>query len=817
MRRSSTSALSLAALLAVSFLPVTAAAQVATTAGAGPQRFVDIIELTDHDDQADITIVFTCSVRYVSHLPVSEGRELRIELQPQGDCNVSSSSQIAGELPPISGGQKIIAAARVDSVVPGQLSLILDWRKNERFVIAQGVDPRGLRVRLLDRARGRGKLILNEMTDTVTNFAINLESEPSKFDAAALALAHQRLNLPAYVSEATVEGDKWYRLRVGPIVKRAAADAALAAALQFYPRAWLAIGDDVLTNDPGAAEEGPLPAVEKAGSDPAADAATLAKLLAQSRAALAARKYGDAITLLTKLQRQPEFPERARAQELLGLARERAGQFAHSKAEYEAYLRQYPLGEAAERVATRLRVLRAAAAKRRGTGQGAAEEHTWQYSGGFAQLARHDGTRVDNTFVTPNLNPNVPTNAQTKQSALFTDVDLLARRRGERFDVLGRLSAGYARNFGDAGKTTPGTKRISVAQIEVGDRSLGLLARLGRQSRNGNGVLGTFDGLFLSYQFRPTWDLTVTAGYPVERTDVAIETARQFQTVSLSYTPTGKHWDASVFATTQKFDSIKDRRAVGFEARYLVPRLSLVALVDYDTLFKSLNAASLLGTFSLPARWNLSVDFEKRNSPVITTRNALIGQPVTTLAELEQVFTLDQIFQLARDRTPLTSNYSLTASRPIGERFQFSTTIASSDTAATVDSGGVQAQPTTGRNLTFQAQMYGNSIWRRGDFNVLSLAYAKTETAKLASLGITSRFPLSSAWRIGPRLAIDRRTLASDDSHETILLPSLLVDYQRERRLLQFEVGGQLGKRDNSLQTQNTKRYYLSLAYRVSF
>ena len=103
MRRSSTSALSLAALLAVSFLPVTAAAQVATTAAAGPQRFVDIIELTDHDDQADITIIFTCSVRYVSHLPASEGRELRIELQPQSDCNVSSSSQIAGELPHVVG------------------------------------------------------------------------------------------------------------------------------------------------------------------------------------------------------------------------------------------------------------------------------------------------------------------------------------------------------------------------------------------------------------------------------------------------------------------------------------------------------------------------------------------------------------------------------------------------------------------------------------------------------------------------------------------------------------------------------------------
>ena len=55
---------------------------------------------------------------------------------------------------------------------------------------------------------------------------------------------------------------------------------------------------------------------------------------------MSARDYPKALALLTKLQRQPEFPERARAQELLGLARERSGQLAHAKAEYEEYLRR---------------------------------------------------------------------------------------------------------------------------------------------------------------------------------------------------------------------------------------------------------------------------------------------------------------------------------------------------------------------------------------------------------------------------------------------------------------------------------------------
>ena len=54
-------------------------------------------------------------------------------------------------------------------------------------------------------------------------------------------------------------------------------------------------------------------------------------------------------------------------------------------------------------------------------------------------------------------------------------------------------------------------------------------------------------------------------------------------------------------------------------------------MIDYDIFYHSLNTASLLGTLQLPARWNVSFDAERRNSPVLTTRNALIGQPFTDL------------------------------------------------------------------------------------------------------------------------------------------------------------------------------------------
>ncbi len=786
----------------------------------GPGRFVDIVEVTDHDEQVDINVQFNCSVRYITHLPASEGAEVRVQLQPLADCRVAPGMPVASEIPPLSGGGGIVAAVRVDGDVPGQITLVFDFKKSEQFVIAQGVDPHGLRLRLLRPVGRKGQVLLTQPTDQVSNFAINLESQPKPFAPHAVELAQRRLQAPVFVSEVTVEGQKWYRLRIGPIDRRAEAERLLEKALPDYPRAWLAIGDDAVTSDPNATSAAPLPPVERIGSDPPLDPATLKTMLAQVKSAMSAHDYPTAIRLLTKLQRQPEFPDRSHAQELLGLARERSGQLAHAKAEYEEYLRRYPSGEAAERVALRLRILRAATAKAQAGAQGSASASRWQITGGVSQLFRYDGTRVDNNSPAGNTPPGstiIPNSVQTTaENALFSDVDVLARRRGDRIDWMARVSAGYSNSFDR--NAVGNQRRVSVASLEFVDRPLGLLGRLGRQSRNQDGVLGTFDGLFVSYQWRPSWGVNVTAGYPVEETDASVRTDRRFEAVALVYSPPGARWDASVFGAIQEFDGVRDRQATGFEARYLASHASLVVVVDYDTFYRALNTASLLGTLQLPCRWNLSFDAERRNSPVLTTRNALIGQPATTIAQLEQQGIPDQtIFQWARDRTPITTDYSVTATRPVGQRLQFSATVAASQTSATPASGGVDGQPASGTELTYQAQLYGSSLWHPGDFSVASLTYANTETGKVETASASARFPLVGAWRLGPRLTVDRRVLVTDSSTELTYIPSALLDFQRGLKLLQFEIGGELGKRAAAAQIQNTKRYYVSLSYRIGF
>jgi tetratricopeptide (TPR) repeat protein len=640
----------------------------------------------------------------------------------------------------------------------------------------------------------------------VANFAVNLESQHEPFEPSAIEQAAQRLKTPAFVSKVDVDGETWYRLRVGPIERRSQAERVLRAAAKDYPRAWLAVGDDQRTSDPMAANEVGLPAVEPIGADPALSAVERKAQLSQARRAMSDHDYAQAILLLTRLQRQPEFAERAQVQELLGLSRERAGQLAHAKAEYEEYLRRYPEGSAAARVRMRLRILRASAMNGKQGGSDFENEHGWKVSGGASQLYRRDTSEIDTTNATVR---------SVNQNAVFNDGDVFARRKGERFDFSARVNGGYAKDLLPDG---PGDRtRVSAAYFEASDQILGLSGRVGRQSRNSDGVLGTFDGLSASYQFRPSWTLGSAVGLPLESSTDGFTTNRQFATLSLGYAPEYSPWELSTFVATQRYDGFRDRQAVGFETGYFAANRSLSALIDYDTAFSSLNAAVLVGTLLLPARWTLSFDLERRNAPVLTTRNALIGQPVTSLSDLLGTFSEQDILQLAQDRTPVLSSYSLSTSKPIGERFQISADVIGSQIGATPASGGITAQPSTGLDLTYQLQFFGNSLLRAGDLNVLALRYDSTSTGKLASIGLMSRLPFFGAWRVSPRLRVDERRLTIDTGTRRLYVPTLRIDYQRARRLFELEMGAEIGQSGLGTQSNDSLRYFLGLGYRVGF
>ncbi|MEZ5500647.1 MAG: hypothetical protein R3E77_14640 [Steroidobacteraceae bacterium] len=778
-----------------------------TTLAQGVTRLVDTVDVSAAERNVNIYLQFNCSLRYLSHSPADLGKEVTVRMRLGADCGTPQF--IGGERPPLVGGEDFVRSVRVEDSVPGEVLITIGWKYESHFVWAPTTDGRGFRFRLLDALPAKPASVrIQEFDQPYSGLAVNLDSSRNEFSQTDIDAASAFLGLPARVSTLELEGVIWYRLRVGPIANDRDAKRLLGKAKEQYPRAWLGIDDDEsVTMADGGTLVDPSVAATVPVDPPLSDAERNA-LLDQAETALRKKDYPKAVELLTKLTRQPEFLQRAKAQELLGLARERSGQLAHAKAEYEEYLRRYPDGEAVRRIRSRLRALRfAGRAGKRGTRDVfGAFEHGWSFRGGASQLYRWERFTLDA--------PEVAIDRQS-QNAVYTDGDFISQYRGDRFDFIGRVTAGFAKDMLTGG---PGDEtRVSYAYAELSDRERGLTGRVGRQARNAEGLLGTFDGLHLSYQLKPSVTVNAAAGFPVESTRQSPTTARQFVGLSANFGPFNDKWDFGTFVVGQQYSGDTDRRAVGFEGRYFVPGRTLIALVDFDTYFGTLNTAVLMGNWSLPARWTLSFNLDHRNAPVLTTRNALIGQPVATLAELRTLFSDDEIRQLAEDRTVLSDLYTVSLARPLGERFQLSLDAYATRYADTPASGGVAATPESGLDMTYQLQLFAASWLRSGDLFSLTARHQSSDAFDLDSVGLAARLPVAQNWRLGPRLRVDMRTTRVDAADEILYVPALRLDYQRGPSWFEFEAGAELGQRDIPADKEKSRRYYFGIGYRFNF
>ena len=790
------SAITLAAVLA----GLSAHAQVS-------QRIVDIIDASKRDDHVNITIQFSCTMRYIAHSPATSGAETVIRFRPGSDCGLGPISTGLNEIPSVAGTDGLLSNARLEDGAPGEVNLLLQWSKPTTYVVSPTGDQRGFVVRVI-QSLPRSQIIIQDEVQPSSTFAINLESRTREFTPDELAAATSRLGAPAYTTKTVLNGTIWYGLRLGPVATRESADQLLAAAQAVYPRAWLVIGDESAESSPqtssperpaaGAASDAPLPDAQRA------------KLMADAKAAMTRRDFKTATELLTVLVRQPEYPARAQAQELLGLSRERAGQIAHAKAEYEEYLRRYPAGPAADRIRARLKALAVAGRRPRSSREAnEAGDRGWFFSGGVSQLYRRDQNKVTSSGQSFD---------QTTQNGLINYGDILARRRGDRFDFLSRVYAGYTKSLiRNTDGSSNSLSQVNAAFVELTDKDWNLTGRLGRQSRGTGGVFGSFDGAWVAYRISPRFTLNFTYGYPVDTVTESPRTQRTFEAISLDLGTFAQSWDFSLYGVTQKFQGETDRRAIGLETRYFRPGRSLIALVDYDIHFKTINNYTLIGSLSLPRNWLLSLNLDRRNAPLLTLRNALIGQPVTTLADLSVNFTQEQIDQLARDRTARSDVYALTLAHPIGERFSISTDYYMTRSGGTPASGNVPASAATGTDRALQFQIFGNSLWKASDLHVLSLRYERSDTGITESVFLNSRLPIFRQWRLGPRLRLDRIHYDIDNTTQLTLSPSLRLELLRARTLFEFEVGSDFGSRNLPLDQQKTRAWYVSLGYRLGF
>jgi tetratricopeptide (TPR) repeat protein len=855
-----------------------------STAGAvvlgsalGAGRLVEDIQVSKRGEQATITVELACPMRFASDARTPEGMLIEIRVKPLEACSQFGINDISSEAyQPVGGRLALLSKVEYESLGLGENLLIFHFDQPVDYRVAQRGDLRTLQllVRLPEVQDERAPTLESQAAPRAqapvpsgagsaappaaagsaaagtrppsdrspltqrrrapaasADYIINLVSEREPFAPTTLESLAAPSGSKLYVSEATVDGQTWYRLRIGFFGTEQEARVALAPLLAQFPRAWVGraeVAEIQLASSSSSGAGGlqrasavqPLESAVVATAAPAAAPSTLspgevAELEQQGRDAMLAADYAAAIRIYTRLLDEPG-DQRADAREYLGLARQRSGQTAQAIAEYRAYLAQYPDGEGARRVEQRLDGLTMAAAVPREAlrPSDAGVQSAWNVSTGLTQYYRRDVYQFDD------FEPQV-----VALDALLTDVDVRVRHNGDTVNVAGRLVVSNIYDLSGAQQTTVGSlpdtpNRFSYAYVDVNQVDGAWQLRTGRQTLHNWGILGRFDGVHFAYSWAPDRRVHFFSGYPVESTRYGLETSREFYGVAVDFDRLIGRWGFSTSLNAGTIDSISDRQSLGFEARYSDDKRTLTSMVDYDYGYDKLNTVLVLGTWRFDNRLTLTGLVDVRQSPILTTRNALVGQPVTSISDMLLVFTEDEIRQIARDRTSDMKTLTLGISKPLFERFQINADVTATEIGATVASAGVPAIPSTGQQVYYTTSFVGSGLFGARDVNVFNLRYGTSPDFTLSQVTWDVRLPLGQRLRINPRLSHGVWD-GSNGVHRETTSPSfrVLLNF-RSRYHFEAEVG-----KDDFLRTdvtdptirQSSIGNYVNIGYHADF
>jgi hypothetical protein len=764
-------ALAVAALFAL--LPGSGAAQPVRG------RVLEGLSVRSRGARWEIEIRFSVPIRVLRHAPRERGDFLQVFVEPLqvGSADVGAFQRGESLLPP-RGSDAPLTEVRYRGDEPGRPLLELRFAREVRFDVRGGDDFRSV--------------VIAVRRDDVAGYAVQLGSPPEQGPVPPLPDLPALRGRRVYVATISEGGRTWQRLRLGFFSERSEAEAAAAQLDAAFPGALVV---EVTRREIQRSEQSaltPAPAPPPGGEAPPAGVPDrTAELMDEARRAMTGGEYSKAILIYTKVLSLPESPHSAEAQELLGLARERSGQLAHAKAEYEEYLRRYPEGEAAARVRQRLAALITARAPERerlpeeGEAEPAARPQLDTFGSLFASYRRESLFLEEEDDQTEDV---------LADSSLFTDLFLESRLSGERYSARTQLSGGYFYDFLGSGSNGV---HLASAFLEGNATEIGLSGSLGRRSQSTGGVLGRFDGGRVSKRLGTRWETSLYSGFPVDSpTEYEVDTDRYFLGGSLQREHIFEVLDAEVFAIHQMVGDSTDRSAVGAELRYVQGGRSLFAYLDYDVYFTSLNIAQLSGNAQVTQRGFVHLLADYRNAPILTTSNALQGQLVGSFGDLDELFSSSELQALAEDRTAQSLFLNLGGSYSLRENLQLAADANASHLSGTDESAGVPAFDGTGFEYSYSTQVIANSLLRSGDVGIAGLRYLDGSAYDAAALSLSSRQPLSESLRAEPRFLTEYRFRKSGIGDELLLRPGLGFEYRRWKLDLDLEGGAEWLRRE---------------------
>jgi len=625
-----------------------------------------------------------------------------------------------------------------------------------------------------------------------------------------------------YVTQTTVKGKPWERLNLGFYSSRQKAVRVLNDVQQLYPGAWLreaSAGEIKAASNnalivPVSKISAPKSTTTTKKQTPVSNKSSLTdkqldSLMQRAKNDFKKQDYSQAIRYLTAILAAGDHKYSMEALELLGLSRQRKGQNAHAAAIYKEYLEKYQTGDGTIRVKQRLSgLLTSTQAPRKKIHMEADEKEQkgrMTTYGSFSQFYRNDTSKVDG------LDGSITTLSQ-----LITFLDLNTTYQTPNFDQNFRFTADDTYDFLD--DDDKNSFRFIEAFYDLSSRKSGTSGRFGRQALRIGGILKRFDGISAGYQFTPNMRLNALAGYPVDIDNkTSINQHKSFYGFIFETGTFLQNWDMNLFFFDQDIDGINDRTSTGTEVRYNDNTKSIFGMIDYDLNFNEVNILQLNANLLFDRGRTAYMNAFLRKAPVLATSNALIGQTASSIEELQQTLSIEQIHQLALDRTADSSTITVGGSQPISEKFQANADITFSKVDGTEASGGVPATPSTGTDYFISAQIVGNNLILKRDTGVLGIRYLDTEQSDTWAFIANTRFPVSRNWRINPRLQYDIRT-SSDGRSQNKFRVLVRTDYRYLNKVrFDFEIGYDDVSEDTNGQSLGTNNLYFMLGYRWDF
>jgi hypothetical protein len=538
-----------------------------------------------------------------------------------------------------------------------------------------------------------------------------------------------------------------------------------------------------------------------------------AELMGAGRESLTAQKFEAAINSFNQLLLLPPNSQSRDAQELIGVAWERANAPARAKTEYELYIKLFPEGEGAQRVAQRLANLdlgqAAPAPGLRPSGQGTPAAEPSRYSGSIAQYY-FGGKARSQSLVNLAAGIDQSTLSKTTESAIVTSVDLGARFASPESETRVVLRGTGATNLQT---TSRNPSLVNAAYVDHKRLGSGLAVRLGRQSAISGGLLGLFDGVSMTYPVTQSVKVDLMGGVPAN--SLVSSPSERLLAAVVEADGILERWGGNVYIIDQTSEGITNRRAVGAEVRYADDTLSMYSLVDYDTVFRGLNAVSVQGTFQAPGQTNVTLLLDARKAPSLQLTNALISSGAASLKTLLQTMSLDDIILAARSTSATAKQALLSVSRPLSERWQLGMDLRYSQIGPLPAVGIFEATPATGAQYGLSTLLTGSNLYSTRDINTVSLSYLTTPLFKGTQLSYSNLTGLrGEVITVEPSLRFYTQNDTQGIKTQRIT-PGLRLSYKYSQRAsLLGETIVERSKTDGPLNHDSSTSVFFYLGYR---